>query len=476
MLDPRAPIVLVALLSLALLLPGAALAVDTGSANFTNYVSAGDSLTAGYQSNSLLDVSQKNSYPAIIARQAGVADFEQPLVSPPGIPGVLVLPPTIPLIPVPSPGFGHPENTTLPRLYNNLAVPGESVHSMLTVTSDVPATGRPGPHDLVLRGINPGGHPGTQLVEVLAAQPTFVTLWIGNNDVLGAATQGNLALLTPVASFTADYNTIVGAIASTGAKMAIANIPDVSAIAYVNTVPTVLTDFTKVPPQPVLVNGNLVPLIGPNGPLGPGDRVLLHATADLAKGLGIPKPLGGTGLPLPAHDVLLAADVQTISQRVDQFNAVIAAAAQRVGAALVDIHALFNNLAANGIVVGGIPFTAAFLTGGVFSYDGVHPTPFGYAFTANVFIDAINQNFGANIPEADLSASMFGTSAVTPAAARGEESVVERGGGETDGQQTLWTPFIFSYDVWRSLESVLTTPGGPAPSGGGGGHHRHPHG
>jgi lysophospholipase L1-like esterase len=475
MLNPRAPIVLVALLSLALLLPGAALAVDTGSANFTNYVSAGDSLTAGFQSNSLIDVSQRNSYPAIIARQAGVADFEQPLVSPPGIPGVLTLQGLFPVNIVPSPGQGRPENATLPRLYNNLGVPGETVHSMLTVTSDVPFLGHPGLHDLILRGINPGGHPGTQLVEVLAAQPTFVTLWIGNNDALGVVTSGNLALLTPLASFTADYNTIVGAIASTGAKMAIANIPDVTAIAYVTAVPRVLTDPKTN--QPVLFNGNPVPLIGPKGLLGPGDFVLLHATADLAKGLGIPKPIG-TGLPLPASDVLLAADAQTISQRVDQFNAVIAAAAQRVGAALIDIHSLFNNLAANGIVVGGIPFTASFLTGGVFSYDGIHPTPFGYAFVANVFIDGINQQFGGNIPEADLSAAIFGTSAATPAVARGEEAVTEAGARGADGEQAYWTPFIFTEEARRSLESVLgNSAAPPAPSaGGGGGHHRHPHG
>src|SRR5260370_36420386 len=130
----------------------------------------------------LIDLSQEHVYPSIIAGQAAVADFEQPLVSPPGIPAILHLVGLFPPVIVPEPGQGHPENLNLPRLYNNLAVPGETVHSMITVSSDVPGTGHQGLHDLILRGF------GTQLAEVIGAQPTFVTLWIGNNEALGAAT------------------------------------------------------------------------------------------------------------------------------------------------------------------------------------------------------------------------------------------------------------------------------------------------
>jgi lysophospholipase L1-like esterase len=488
MFSARAPIrfISIALLASALLVPGAAYAVNTGSANFTNYVSAGDSLTAGFQSASLIDISQRNSYPAIIARQAGVADFEQPLVSPPGIPGILTLQGLFPTVIAPSPGQGHPENATLPRLYNNLAVPGETVHSMLTVSSDVPATGKPGLHDLILRGIA-----GPQINEVVGAKPTFVTLWIGNNDALGAATTGNLALLTPVASFQADYTKIIGAIASTGAKMAIANIPDVTSIPFVTTIPPVLVDPKTN--QVVISGGNPVPLIGPKGLLGPGDHVLLSASADLGHGLGIPKQVGGTGLPLPASDVLLAADAATINNQIQQFNGIIQAAAQQVGAAYVDVNSLLKQLASTGIEIGGIPFNAGFLTGGVFSYDGVHPTAFGYAFVANAFIDAINQTFGGQIPEADLSQAIFGLSAATPAAARGEELGADAAGatdvtGAADAasavQETIWTPYLFTPEATHNLLSVLANPAGAAPSGGGsgggggggGGGHHHPHG
>jgi len=446
----------VSLLALVLLVPGAALAVNTGSADFTNYVSAGDSLTAGFMSGSLIDTSQKHDYPSIIASQAtaGAADFEQPLVSPPGIPSILHLVGLFPAVVVPEPGQGHPENLTLPRLYNNLAVPGETAGTMITVKSDVPATGKPGLHDLILRGF------GTQLQLVIGAKPTFVTLWIGNNDALGAATTGDVTKLTPLPVFTQEYQTIVGAIASmTHAKMAIANIPDVTSIPFVTTIPPILVDPTTN--QPVIFNGGTVPLIGPKGLLGPGDHVLLSAGPDLAKGLGIPRPIG-TGLPLPASDVLLAADAAAIDNQIAGYNAVIQATAQQVGAALVDANALLKQLAATGIEVGGIPFNAAFLTGGVFSYDGVHPTHFGYAFVANAFIAAINQQFGADIPPADLSAAMFDESIANPmaAAAASRESSAAT-------SSTVWTRYLFTAEAMRNLESVLVTPAG--------GHHRRPH-
>jgi hypothetical protein len=448
------------LLALVVLVPAAAFAVNTGSADFTNYVSAGDSLTAGFQSGGLFDASQKHSYPSIIDAQAtgGTGDFEQPLVSLPGIPARLQLHGLFPTVILPAPGQGSPENVNLPRLYNNLAVPGETVHSMITVKSDVPGTGKPGLHDLILRGF------GTQLQEVIGAKPTFVTLWIGNNDALGAATTGNLALLTPLASFQADYTTIVGAIASmTHAKMAIANIPDVTSIPFVTTIPIVLVDPKTN--QPVIFHGGTVPLIGPKGLLVPGDNVLLSASADLAKGLGIPQPIG-TGLPLPSSDVLLAADAATINARIAQFNGVIQATAQQVGAAYVDVNSQLKQLASTGIEVGGIPFTASFLTGGVFSYDGVHPTRFGYAFVANLFIDAINAQFGADIPEADLSGAIFGTSTGSPAASGALESEDASAGADA-AQPLVWTRYLFTAEAMRNLAAVLAEPQG--------GRHHRPH-
>src|SRR3989442_1673182 len=56
-----------------------------GSAIFTRFVGMGDSYGAGVESASLNLNHQPFSWPAVIARQAGVSDFQQPLVTFPGI-------------------------------------------------------------------------------------------------------------------------------------------------------------------------------------------------------------------------------------------------------------------------------------------------------------------------------------------------------------------------------------------------------
>jgi lysophospholipase L1-like esterase len=388
----------------SLLVAGAAsAAVNTGSANFSKYVALGDSLTAGFSSGSINRTYQVNSYPALIYRQATgmTTGFEQPLVSEPGLPGILRLVSLRPLVIAPTPGSGQPLNLNLPRPYDNLAVPGARLHDLLTKTASTSASD---PTDLVLRKLG-----FTQLQQGLSLKPTFVTLWIGNNDVLGAATSG-IAIggvtLTPVEQFQADYTAVVNAIASTNAKMAIANIPDVTSIPFVTTLSRFLVN--PATNQPVLVNGNPVPLIGPNGPLQAGDFVLLTATAELAQGRGIPTALGGSGQPLSDTSVLSKAEAATIHDYIVAYNAIIAKAASDKGAALVDANAILQDLATNGIRVGGVSYSSAFLTGGVFSYDGVHPTPFGYAYIANQFIDAINAKFGGDIPEVDLYPFVFG--------------------------------------------------------------------
>jgi lysophospholipase L1-like esterase len=404
------------LLALALAVPaGAVFAVNTGQADFTHYVSVGDSLTAGFTSGSLIDISQRVDYPALIELQATGSNsgFQQPLVSPPGIPAILSLKGLFPAIISPSSSnTGHPENLNLPRPYDNLAVPGENVHSMINTVTD-----HGGLHDLILRGL------GTQLQQAAGSHPTFLTVWIGNNDALAAATSGIVVdgvTLTTLASFQADYTTIIHTLAATGAKMALANIPDVTTIPFVNTIPPVVVNpHTN---QPVMINGQLVPLIGPAGPLHAGDHVLLTAAAHLSQGIGIPLALGGTGQPLADSDVLSADETARVQARVQQFNGVIQAQANAVGAAYVDANALLTQLATQGVEIGGLNFSSAFLTGGVFSYDGVHPTAFGYAFIANAFIQAINAQFGAQIPLADLSGAIFGTSATSGAAASDQEA------------------------------------------------------
>jgi lysophospholipase L1-like esterase len=89
----------------------------------------------------------------------------------------------------------------------------------------------------------------TILADALAQAPTFFSLWIGGNDVLGYALAGGdsaLATITPSAGavgvgFDASYNELVNQLTANGSKGVVANLP------YINTLP----NFTTIPLNPI---------------------------------------------------------------------------------------------------------------------------------------------------------------------------------------------------------------------------------
>ena len=74
-----------------------------------------------------------------------------------------------------------------------------------------------------------------------------------------------------------------------------------------------------------------------------------------------------------------------------------------------------DELATRGREVGGVTLSSTFLIGGVFGYDGVHPTDLGYAVLANEWIALINAN-GGSLPPVDL-APLMGLGAQSASAA-----------------------------------------------------------
>lgn len=379
---------------------GLALLVAAGTARAQGlevYVSIGDSLAAGFTNGSLVESHQRHSVPLLIAQQAGVSGtFQQPIVGAPGIPAELGLVSLIPTVISPvSSTPGQPQNLNLQRPYNNLAVPGATAVDALTRTTD-----GGGMHDLILRGL------GTQIAQAKALRPTFITLWIGNNDVLGAAIRGKVIpgqTITPTQTFRQVYAGILLELRGTGARIVAANLPDVTAIPFVTTIPPVVVNPSTR--QPVVVNGSTVPLLGPNGPLPSNSYVTLAASTLLAQGIGIPRALGGTGAPLPNEVVLDPGEIATIRDYVNTNNQAIRTLCDAAGVPVLDINALFTEFAAVGREIGGVRITADFLTGGLFGYDGIHPTDLGYAILANEWITAINAS-GASLPLVDLGPFM----------------------------------------------------------------------
>jgi lysophospholipase L1-like esterase len=325
--------------------------------------------------------------PALIARQAAVPAFEQPLIAEPGLPPELTLVSLspAPLITPKATTPGAPTNGGLARPFNNVAVPGAtSVDALMKAADDANAVVRY--HDVVLRGR------GTQVQQIVGSRPTFVTVWIGNNDVLGAAVRGRAVdgvTLTPAPVFRQVYGQIISTLRASGARIVAANLPDVTTIPYVRTIPPYLLDPAS---------GRQVPLLGPNGPLPQNAYVTLGASAFLARRDGIPTALGGTGNPLPDEVILDPAEVAMIRERVAANNQAIREICDAAGVPVLDVHALLQELAETGRNVGGVTLTGAFLTGGIFSYDGVHPSDLGYAVVANEWIRVINENGGELAP------------------------------------------------------------------------------
>lgn len=379
-----------AALRAVLFLAGAA-SGGAAPADFSRYVAVGDSYTAGVVSNALVETHQASSFPAILARQAAVASFEQPLVTEPGIPAELVVLSLNPaaIIAPKSSTTGALRNGSLTRAYNNLGIPNTTAGDILIRTSDAG-----GLHDLILRGR------GTAISQALSLQPTFVTLWVGTDEVMGAVLRGGVQGLPSVDAFRASYQELVRALKGNGVTVIAGNIPDVTAFPFATTIKPYVVD--PATGGPVRVGGGNVPLLGPGGPVAPDSRITLVASSLLAQGVGVPEAQGGRGTPLPAEVILDAAEIASIQGRIGALNQVISDVCLAASVPVVDLAAFHASLTTAGRRIGGITVSGVFLTGGFFSYDGVHPTELGYALIANEWVAALRAA-GSPLPQVDLS-------------------------------------------------------------------------
>ncbi len=367
-------------------------AQKANAGNFSSVYFLGDSLTAGFQSDSLIDTSQPNGWAPRVAAQVGFP-IALPLIAPPGAPNQITLVHLSPLTLGTLPGTtsGRDNFALQPT---NVAVPGALTNDVLnTLPLLNPTTGQQQLNQLVL------GYPGfgynvelSQAQQAAAADPTTIFLWIGNNDVLVADETGMPSSMTSLATFTTQYQQLIDYLEeNSNAHLVIANIPDVTAVPYLTPAIEVLEEASAETGYPVATLSQVLGIV-------PGDLVNPTGTAEV--------PLILTGQqagPITDSGVLSVAEQVTVRAQVTAFNQVIASNAQAAGATLIDINALFAQTASNGVVENGIPGTTAFL-GGVFSLDGIHPTNTGYAVIANKFIDTINSSLGKTYADVNVSA------------------------------------------------------------------------
>ncbi len=397
---------------------------SAGSADFSNYISVGNSLTAGYADGALYHSAQANSYPSILAQQfktVGGGEFVQPVVeSEYGVlPGKLVLDYSTNCLGEtslgPVPASGQAEGyAPVGYSVNNLGVPGAKTFHLL-------APGYGNPAGVPVGLANPyyarfaSAADASVIGDAAAHEATFFSLWIGNNDVLGYATSGGIGdTITGQPSFAYFMDNIVGALTANGAKGVIANLPGITGAAFFNVIPyngLVLTEQIQVDglnaayaPLGITFNLGQNPFIiaDPNAPAGlrqitENEMVLLTTPGDSLRCAG-----WGSIKPIPDQYTLSENEIANINSAIEGYNATIKTLADTYNLAFVDINSYFGQVE-SGVTYDGESFSVTYVTGGTFSLDGIHLTQKGYALIANQFITAINGKYGANIPKVSVT-------------------------------------------------------------------------
>lgn len=386
-------------------------AVPSGGELFTRYVAMGNSITAGFQSAGINDSTQRQSYAVLFARQAG-APFVIPDLQGRGCP-----PPFTNNVTMARVGGASSADCDLraaspqaPSHVNNVAVPGARVLELLT------NFGMPVSAANALTFFFLGGK--TQVEAMQAQNPTFVSLWIGNNDVLGALTSlsnpGNPAFITPENAFESQYGEIVDSIAATGASAVLFGVADVAVIPYASLGQIYWCLKTGVcpgiPANPLFPANLQVDIsCAPSSvvPTSVGDTTTIPWPIGLAKAdSAILVPTGTFTIDCTNdNEVVTPAELAALHGAVAGYNAFIQQEASSHNWAFVDVNA---NLAALSNLIPPFPDITAALAnpadpgpvtfGPLFTLDGVHPSGLAHQYIANAMIAAVNSTYGTSIP------------------------------------------------------------------------------
>ncbi|WP_296687042.1 G-D-S-L family lipolytic protein [Flavobacterium sp.] len=236
--------------------------VSAGTANFSKYIALGDSFAAGYSDGALFIEGQKGAYPNVLSQQfaaAGGGTFSTPFMAD-NVGGLLLggnlvagqrlyFNGAAPVAVSGAPSTNIATKLTGP--FNNLGVPGaKSYHLVAAGYGNVAgvAAGLANPYYARFAT----SATSTVLSDAVAQAPTFFSLWIGGNDVLGYATSGGVGVnqtgnnnaatyasndITDPGVFAYAYNALITNLTANGAKGVVANLPYVSTLPYFTTVP-----------------------------------------------------------------------------------------------------------------------------------------------------------------------------------------------------------------------------------------------
>lgn len=409
---------------------------DAGNADFSKTLSIGGNYMAGYQDGALYRTGQQLSIPALLTEQfklVGGSQFNQALmpdnnglglnskvweswfISPSHLgyktdcKGISALSPLKNLI---SPSEATPYLVSISgNSIQNLAVPYANIIDYFN-----PAFG----NSFSSLNTNPyynrmASNPGTSTIylDAKAQNATFITAWLGMEDIYNYAGSGGTGTAIPSSiTFSAYLDTLLGGLTVGGAKGVIATIPDFRTFPYYTLVAWDNADLRQA--QADSLNDIYIPAglshihfnIGRNGfviddasangglrQLHDGEYITLSVPLDSMKC----EKYGLMFSTINDRYVLDSSEVYTIDNAINSYNAVIIQKAAQYNLALVDMYSYFNSVK-SGIKWDGADFNATFVSGGFFSLDGYQPNQKGYALIANEFIKAINAKYESVVP------------------------------------------------------------------------------
>lgn len=372
---------------------------------FQRYVALGNSITAGYQSSGINDSTQKESYAKIVAEQMHTGYVYPQLVNP-GCP-----PPIVNFLTrVRASGdtisnsckLRNPATTLL--VQNNVAVPGATSADPTAPTTKA---------SNILTQLFLGGK--TQVQRALDAQPTFVSVWIGNNDVLDAATKGvtvattglNTAGITDTTTFRANYKKMVDQLmVQPGLKGILIGVVNVTAIPALFPAESLLTNptfkakFDAIAGATTTVLANCV-----------GSRALVSYGITIPMRAGTHPAVISCQKNVPAAPVgdwfvLDSTEQRIFNTDIARYNSYIANKADSVGFAYLDPNPLLYAFRTSGAIPTLPDFTNATAPFGTYiSLDGAHPTVKTHCQAANAIINAINLKYSTTIATRAIDAN-----------------------------------------------------------------------
>ncbi|MEP7327134.1 MAG: SGNH/GDSL hydrolase family protein [Gemmatimonadota bacterium] len=385
--------------------PPASPPVPSGGAIFQRYVALGNSITAGVQSAGINDSTQARSYALLVAEAMGTS-FIYPRLNMPGCPPPFLN--NVTQTRVNLPGLPPPDDMTCYLRQsnvtpNNVAVPFARATEVLTNFA-VPSRAN------ALTTMFLGGR--NQVKAMRDQNPTFVSLWIGNNDALAALTNlvnpGNPDSVTDVAVFQSQYTAILDSIAATGAQAVLLTVADISVIPYASRGSVywclrtgLCPGIPQQLPSALTVSNNCAPNAAIPG--SKGDSILVPWP------IGVPKiAAAAAGQPTTLDcsvdtDVITPSEYAGLRNAVLGFNTFIQTQAATRGYAFVDVNPPLLQKVGTGEIP-PFPDLSQALSGGnigfgpLFSLDGVHPSTVAHRLVADSVASAINQKYGTTLP------------------------------------------------------------------------------